>query len=540
MATGINPEFALTNLPRDVAHIWLTTQEYSPHLPKFLAQFAKDALVVSKDAFSRKGRWVDYLNEGGGMEFLTHQGQAQALKGSIGEMQKVLGYVGETSEILGRLALRERAILNGKTAEEATWIARNYLDFSQGGSWSKAIDVAIPYLNASIQGTRGIVRAATDNPGIFAYKSAQIGTLAMGLYMANRTQNPEAWNQVSPRDKINNWIITTPFSYKDKDGNRKHLYFKIAKDQGQRVMASVFEGLMAKYMGDKVDGEMIAQAAQDFIPIIPTETLPPAMDAILGYATNKDFWRMEDIWKGPQVEAYAEQTKWTHPAYVKIGKVTELSPERTKYALSQFFTYGNVYTSLVGHGYSALTKEWPQEIKDKATEDIILSQPFIRRFAKSTNPYYEHGKDIKDQQIGDATEKYMRTLEFDKLSQQYYNKEVPKEDINKALDVIKKDYGLDEKLRLQERHRKLGKLQNLPNRQFWLELGSVKNPEVRAKIFWNTYRNASPEDRIMFDKQLRKFPGVTSKRFDIELFKLKRKPIPKESSLKYIGPLEED
>ncbi|GAH78424.1 unnamed protein product, partial [marine sediment metagenome] len=46
MATGINPEFALTNLPRDIAHAWITTREYSPHLPIAAGQMAKDYVKV--------------------------------------------------------------------------------------------------------------------------------------------------------------------------------------------------------------------------------------------------------------------------------------------------------------------------------------------------------------------------------------------------------------------------------------------------------------------------------------------------------------
>ena len=74
MATGLNPAFAITNFPRDLAHTYLVTQVYSPHAPKFIAQMSKDLSVTMKDVFLRKGRYKDYINEGGGMEFLTHQG----------------------------------------------------------------------------------------------------------------------------------------------------------------------------------------------------------------------------------------------------------------------------------------------------------------------------------------------------------------------------------------------------------------------------------------------------------------------------------
>ena len=210
MATGLNPEFAITNFPRDIAHEWLTTEVFSPHAPIAALQVGRSLAATAKDAWLRRGVWNDYINEGGGMEFLTHQGRF-GVQGAIGKIQSVLGYLGESSEIWTRLALRDQAMRNGLTSTEATWEARNYLDFSQGGSYTKALDSGIPYLSASVQGSRGVFRAAARNPKLFTYKVAQIGTLATGLYLANKHINPEAWEQISDRDKVSNWIITTPF-----------------------------------------------------------------------------------------------------------------------------------------------------------------------------------------------------------------------------------------------------------------------------------------------------------------------------------------
>jgi hypothetical protein len=182
MATGYNPEFAITNLPRDILHSWMTTGEWSSTTPIAAGQMIRDYVAVAGDAFTRTGRYCDYIMEGGGMSFLTHQGRLkQAAKpgGVFESIQKWFGYAGETSEIWTRLALRERALRNGKPPHEATFIARNYLDFSQGGSFAKAIDSGVPYLNASIQGTRGMFRAGAERPLQTTYKIAQLGGLAM-------------------------------------------------------------------------------------------------------------------------------------------------------------------------------------------------------------------------------------------------------------------------------------------------------------------------------------------------------------------------
>jgi len=523
MATGLNPEFALTNFPRDIAHAWLTTQEYSSFAPKAALQMGRDIGSTLSDTLFRKGAWKNYINEGGGMSFLTHQGKITSKqRGVLRGVQSVLGWVGETSEIATRLMLRQRALRNGASSTEATWVARNYLDFSQGGSFAKAVDHGVPYLNAAIQGTRGIARAAAQKPGTFTFKVAQIGSFAAGLYMANRTQNPECWNQISDREKINNWVITTPFAYKDKDGTKKHVYLKIAKDQGQRVFATTFENLMAKYMGEEINTEQITGAIQDAIPMLPTDLMPPSLDATIGYAANKDFWRNKDIWRGPDIQPQEEYTRFTHPAFVKTGELTGLSPEKTKYALSQFFTSGNIYTSLVGHGWNKLLNESSEADRQLVTEEVILKHPFIRRAFKSTDPLNQYRREIKETSREAATEKHMITRTFDGISRKVYDKELGKKDLKTFINSMP----ITERKRLWERHYRRKELEGLPNKRWWLAVGGMSTPEAKAMAYWNKWRDSTTEERKKMDKTSKRLPWIRSGRFFLKLRELKKKKQP--------------
>ncbi len=518
MATGLNPEFALANLPRDIGRALLVTEEYSPHLVKALPQIAKDMAVVLPDVLLRKGRLKDYINEGGGMEFLTHQGRLTSkTKGAIGKIQNVLGYLGETSEMLTRTAIRERAIRNGKTPTEATHIARSQLDFSQGGSFIKAADTAIPYLNASIQGTRGYFTAAKKNPKVFAYKMAQVGTLSAGLYLANKFMNPEAWAQVPARDKVGHFILTTPFSYQDKDGNKKWIYFRIPKDQGQRIVSTVFENLMAKYMGEEIDDVQVRQAIEDFAPIVPAGVVPPTIDAMLGYMSNKDFFRNEDIWKGAEIEPSEEFTRYTHPAFITAGGAAGVSPERLKYALSQYFTTGNIYTSMVGYGWKELLSELPEAEREQVTQELLLKKPFVRRLVRSTRPGVEFKKELKEAKIQANTEKHILTRDFDTLSQSFYDGTTDKDAVMEFI----RNAPVKDRQRLHKRHFRRRQLQGLPNRQWWLELGSL-SPETKAAVYWNRWRTSTDEQRKELEAQLRRVPGVKSKRFYGKLNRLKK------------------
>jgi len=123
LATGINPEFALSNFPRDLMFGWLTAGEgslYSAAFPKAFAQLTNDLIETAGDAFNRTGTFNDFIDEGGGMVLLTHEGQfgrtttgrgaVKGLKRDLVGLQHYAGYINETSEIWVRLAIRNRAL----------------------------------------------------------------------------------------------------------------------------------------------------------------------------------------------------------------------------------------------------------------------------------------------------------------------------------------------------------------------------------------------------------------------------------------------
>jgi hypothetical protein len=523
MATGFNPEFAVTNTIRDLAHIWLTTKEYSAFTPKAAIQLGQDLTAVATDAAKRKGLYKIYIENGGGMEFLSHQGRpikrgiSGKVDSKIRQMEDVLGYFGETSEIWTRLALMNRAMRNGKTAREATAIARDYLDFSQGGNIIKAVDTVVPYLNASIQGTRGIVRAAQGNKALFTAKVSQIMGLAVALIASNRDRNPEAWDSIPDRDKVNNWNITTDRSFTDKDGNTKYYYFKLAKDQGQRVFATFAENLYKKALGEPVDVDQMVDAAVEFLPIVPTGLLPPSLEAVLGMMVNKDFWYREDIWKGPEVEPSAEFWPSTPEAFVNIGRVTGQSPERLRYAMRQLFTSGNIWTSLVDAGFKQLMDGESTELNNQVTEELIIKKPFVRRVMSATKPEDRLRNEVERTKIATNTRKFKQQTEFDIIVEDHLEGRLGLTGVTNYV----RNQPLEDRSRLMSRFKATKRLQNVTNRRFWLNLLSL-SPEDRARIYYTEWVKKDAAQQNEMEVMSRRVPGFKSKRFNVKLFKLKK------------------
>jgi hypothetical protein len=509
-ATGaFNPAFAVTNLPRDIALSWMTTSEYSRALPVAAGQYARDFATIFKDAVTRKGRYTDYINEGGGMEFMTHQGRimSRGPQRSLGSLnpkfralREFMEYLGNTSEILTRLALRERAIRNGRSPQEATIIARSYLDFSQGGSYIKAIDNGIPYLNAATQATRSIVTAAKNNPTLFATKVAQVMGISVGLYLANKQWNPEAYEQVPDRQKVSNWVITTPFSWTDENGQKRWLYISIPKDQGQRVFATTAEAMLERQLEGKLPAKQMFQAIEDFLPILPTNLLPPSLEAIMGYVQNRDFWYKEDIWRGPEVIPREEFTGTTPQPFVDIGQITGLSPERTQFALSEIFTRRNIYTDLVGAAW-----EGAKEEDERVFVDQLRRTPFARRLFRSTSPSAKLQGEMERISVDENTRRHIqnRTLrELDPREARRWVRSQPRVDRQRLFNRLNRMKGRE----------------GLPF--WWFDLAELP-PEARATAFFAVWSKAASTEQRTLLRQARQVPGVWSARFRRSFNKLR-------------------
>lgn len=525
-ATGYNPAFAISNMPRDIAQVWASSEGkkagYSAELATYLGQMTHDLMTVLPDVLSRKGRVIDFANEGGEMPFLTHYGRFRGqgyLTERVNSLTEIMGWLGETSELWTRLALRERALRNGKSAKEATYLARAYMDFSLGGNITKTIDKGIPYLNAGVQGTRTIFRNAKENPGRFLFQMGELGTIATGLYLNNMMMAPKTMSEVTPREKEANFIIAMPdtFRWIDDKGQERGLYFKIAKNQGQRLVTSIFEGLMERYYEGKFPSEQMWMGFNDLVNIVPTENLPPTVSALVGYLLNKDLWTREDIWKGPKVRAGEEyDIRRTNPMFVAAGKVG-LSPERTAYAVNRIAPLSNPFSGMVTGGMSAILGSLPEEIRQKTVTQLMTENPSIRRIFASTNPYEPYKEGIEQLKIDENTRRFMQRRDFDAMLEKHFR--IPTEQSAGEIKAFIIKQPEEDRDRLIGRVLKTKQYLALPDRTWWINMSELP-PESRAAVFWSRYSVASEKDKKGLLTTAANLDGIMSDRFVDKLTEL--------------------
>lgn len=473
MATGLNPEFAITNLPRDIAYTLLKQhRSYSPFVPLGLAQIANDMRKVSKDAAIVGPLTSLYAENGGGMDMLTTQGRISKarvgpLKGvikgkkipglagvedALDIVQDVMGVAGNFTERWTRIALMRRVLdksLPGKGAvmkrlnampkgekkqdiiDRAVYTARTNLDFAQGGTLTKSLDNLFPYLNASIQGTRGLFQAfgseqliagnkgeAIKSFGKASAVAAQMMGLAFGMaYYGFVDSSPsddddeetkkikqekrDRIASVSPRDKAGNWIFHTPWKIFDRSGDVRFPYMRVSKDQGQRMFSAIGEALAAKvafaqgYTSEDVDFDQLQMALEDAMVVIPGKSLPPVLDAWLAYSQNRDLWRKTDVWKGQMtIDPKFEQYHDTPKIFTALGEKINASPVRMEAALGKLVPH-NLWTDMlisIPKGLELLDSETKKQ-GDKDIFETISGQggksrgvPGIRKVMRLTFP----------------------------------------------------------------------------------------------------------------------------------------------------------
>jgi hypothetical protein len=557
-ATGIDWDFALRNLPRDVMHIWYAARVfengkwkplYNTASPVYAAQIGLDIGGVFSDALLRKGRYQEYIKEGGGMEFLVHQGRlmqrGRHIEGGLDKVQDFLGYFGETSEIMTRLAVRDRVIKrraseqgltyeeaskNKKITQEATFAARDYMDFGQGGGITKALDNGIPYLNASIQGSRGLYRAFKDNFKESVLKLTQFATVVSGLYIASNIFSPLTM-QALQGDIVTQSNVCLPLgdmSFIDEKGQTRYIYLKVLPlDPGQKFFKKFFEASTDKWLGNSIDVDGTVNTLSQLSPV-GTSSLPPIVAGSLGYTYNKNFWSGEDIWNKTDKPLGWPNSKEeyipgkTPQVFQDIGSLTGLSPERTKYAVSQLFTSGTMWGQLVGAGYDKLFGGLSKDKKEMHIAEILSKMPITKNFIGITNPYTQFAGPINEAKEQGMLKRWIENRGLDQRVESYLFEGGKRSDVIDYIHTTAKDQNTLE--RLKDRFVFQEKIKALPNRSFWLSLKGIPDTEARAKMFVQRFDSAPVDKQEQMNREIgivTNAGGVISDHFKQEVMKIR-------------------
>jgi hypothetical protein len=424
-ATGaLNPEFALSNFPRDMVYNMMVSNQYSGFWPRAFQQYGEDLAEIIPDVLNNGPMMRSYIERGGGMEFLTHQGMLKPGKRTVSaarDMQDIVAYLNTTSEEINRLTVMNRTLKNIKKEhgpdyvfseddlDHAVFTARSTIDFHQGGTYSKALNEMFPYLNAGIQGLRGTVRFAKNNPAKAAGYAGQLLGVYAAFDLASKSINPEAHSAVPEFIDNNFMTLTTPYSFIDEEGDRRWMYFKIPIDHSTIGLNVLGKSLNRAWSNEGLPNEKQTTAMQDMANVlksqfgmVPGAQLPPVISGMVAYAGNFDWWRQSPAWTGEQgIPASMEFLPGrTPPIFADIAALAkggdddvetgvEISPERAHAAIRQIMP-DNIFTQSMGMGYKMATENVDREVLDpldKSLVEKLKSVPFVRKYIGFTSPH---------------------------------------------------------------------------------------------------------------------------------------------------------
>jgi len=394
--------------------------------------------------------------------------------------------------------------------EEATIVAREgNIDFAQGGNYSKMLDSGIPYLNASIQGTRVFLRNWKNDPAGVTVKMAQLVGVSALLWNIN-SQHP-GWSQVSDREKEANFIMFVPdwlpgvTSHTNDKGEKIYRYVKVAKEQQQRIFSTAIDAVFEWKDTGKIPKKQVFQALGEIVPPALLNNPMVAASVAMG---NLDTYTFEEIWKGRDDRSQAEEIipGKTSLTMQKVGEVTGLSPERTGRVIGKIFPDSNPISMLISGGVKTATGELKEEVNKKGWSQFVSENRGIQRIFGSTNPYADFSESMKEDkaQVADVHAKQNR--EFDKLSEEVFRKR-DRSSLNAMIAYVEKQ---DEKTqeRLQKRYERDSKLVDIPDRSFWKAMLDTKSPEVRARQLIKRIKKLPPEQRQRFVEVANSIEGI--------------------------------
>ncbi|NRA77279.1 MAG: hypothetical protein HRU18_03640 [Pseudoalteromonas sp.] len=511
-ATGNNPLFFLTNTPRDFLFTLAFSKEYGKNLKeaKGITDVVKNLLgynLVKSAAqlsvgmgkgivstFRKDKNFQKYLEYGGGMDFLALQGKykdAGLVKTAIDKMfsQKTQDKVSRNavkvaldrfnlaSEVGIRLAVFNKSVsnqldgrdINKLSKPEADMIysnavrsARELTDFNQGGRVTKALGVAVPYINASVQGTRAAVTNFQDRPLETSVRLLQIGSAtaasiissALGAIALFRDDDDEdtkglsnseiyfkTLEGVSEYDLQNYFIV--PLGYKDAKGQWR--YLRIAKAHAASPIINMSEYYMRKSLAKtsnvKYDSDLskiLWKTTMD--NVVPLSESPmkrvPAYNASVAWLGYDAFTGNPLDWnKGKipeQLEGYRKDN--VEPLYQALGEATGESSARMQKAVESYVTtpstnpyIGGAY--ILGNLTTSLIKG--DKYKVPSVKEGLIN-PALKRLLKSTSEYNKIAK-MTDRLSPEGLEAYKKSIDMEEDIKDIFKE--ANGDVNKAANL---------------------------------------------------------------------------------------------------------
>jgi len=410
----VNPTFKIRNLIRDslsamaqgdlsynpaanVANGWKATSKESQTYASMLASGG----VIKFGTQENTNALRDKIAKLGGV-VLDDSGWGK-LKGQMKSLWEVYEEFGDRTENVNRAALYERLIAKGHSHAEASFMARDLMDFSMSGKWEAVRFLAqtVPFLNARLQGLYKLGRAAKEDPRRFAAVAGAVSLASLGLLAAYG--DDDDWKKREDWDRDAYWWF--------KIGDKA---FRIPRPFEVGAIGTLAERTAELMFDKEMTGQRFGQRISSMVfQTFAMDPTPQVLKPFIDVYANKDSFSgraiegMADERLRPQ-DRYNERTSeiarllgsWGLPDPVRLakGEYAGLSPKQIDFLLRGYFGWmATVATTasdmaarpLLGRGDRPALR----------LRDTFLAGNFVESLPTGSSRYvtamYEQAKDVE-------------------------------------------------------------------------------------------------------------------------------------------------
>ena len=388
-ATGINPEFMVPNVARDVQSAFVNAGLNPLRWVQGLAHMIKKDEIYKE--FLKSGGKTSRISIDRPMLKQTVAGITSG-KGFVikkpSDILKVLQGAGEYSEQPTRIAVFEQKYLKGlkqglskeeSAIRAAGWAQEGTVNFARRGAKTQSVNAIYAFLNARAQGVDRLVRTIKNDP---------VGaTFRIGLITQVPAIAGYAWNRqfdsyyddrvVSPTDRRTNFIIMLSDTPIPQLGGAQ--FIKIPKGDIGKLANPTEEFLrFAENKGGDVK-KALFDVVRGFSPfdnigdLIPTALRPPVEATV-----NKSFFTGYPI--VPEYKtglpAKYQDSSYTSPLYRMIGQKLGVSPAKLQAVVEG---YGTGISKIAEMSTRGLVPDKYKTAKNEQGAEINKT-PIVRRF----------------------------------------------------------------------------------------------------------------------------------------------------------------
>jgi hypothetical protein len=335
---------------------------------------------------------------------MLDQNGAQKLWSQVKALYAVYDEFGDRTENINRAAFYDRLIAKGHNHAEASFMARDLMDFSMGGSAPvvRFLTQSVPFLNARLQGLYKLGRSAKEDPRRFATVAMAVSMASLGLLAAYA--DDEDWKRREDWDRDSYWWF--------KVGETA---YRIPKPFEVGAIGTLAERTAEALFSEEMDSKRFMERISHMVSqTFAFDPMPQAFKPLLDIYANKDSFtgraiesqadqrlRPEDRYneRSSEVARFLGQVGLPDPARLMKGEYAGLSPKQVDHLLRGYFSWMATASTVASDMLLRNTVVDRGESPAMRLKDVFLVGNFAEGLPTGSSRYvtamYEQSKSVE-------------------------------------------------------------------------------------------------------------------------------------------------